>query len=308
MSAAPFPVESLLPIFAYFLIGVALRKSRIANPGNTDFLFRIVFLVTLPALVFLSVSQAELGRNTILLPVNGLLINIACAGLAALAARFKNLPADQAGAIVVSAAIINMGFTFPFILATLGESALAEAVLFDVGNAIFVATLAYPIAQYYGRKEALFSFRRMAAVLLSPIFLAIAGALLVNLASIDTGELVKITLAPLGAATVPLMLIAIGMSFSGFSIHGAGAITAVAVRMLFGGTLACLFVWLCGFEGVTAIVVIVSAAAPVGASAAALTAVSGLNKELAVNAIAISALAGLFTSSALLFVLSRFHS
>jgi predicted permease len=69
--------------------------------------------------------------------------------------------------------------------------------------------------------------------------------------------------------------------------------------------LACLLVWLFGFAGITAIVVIVSAAAPVGASAAALTAVSGLNKELAVNAIAISALAGLITSSALLLLLSR---
>jgi predicted permease len=257
--------------------------------------------------VFLSVSQSELDRDTALLPATGFLINIACAGVAATAARFRDLPADQAGAIVISAAIINMGFMFPFILATLGQSALADAALFDVGNAIFVATLAWPIAQFYGRKEALFSMQRMAGVLLSPIFLAIAVALLINLADIDPGELLKLTLTPLGSATVPLMLIAIGISFSGFTIHGAGAIMAVAVRMLFGGTLACLFVWLCGFQGVTAIVVIASAAAPVGASAAAITAVCGLNKELAVNAIAISALAGLVTSSALLFVLSRIY-
>jgi predicted permease len=75
--------------------------------------------------------------------------------------------------------------------------------------------------------------------------------------------------------------------------------------MLFGGLLACLIVWVFGFEGITAIVVIVSAAAPVGASVAALVATAGLDKDLAVNAIAISALAGLFTTSALLFVLSR---
>jgi predicted permease len=300
-----FPIESLLPIFGYFLIGMALRRLRIATPEHADFLFRIIFLVTLPALVFLSVSQANLTRHTALLPVNGFLINIACASIAATLARFRKLPAEQAGAIVVCAAIINMGFAFPIILATQGPSALAEAVFFDVGNAIFVATLAWPIAQFYGRKDTTHLLRRISRVLLSPIFIALALAVLTNLASIDSGELVKITLAPLGSATVPLMLIAIGMSFSGFSIHSAGAIIAVAARMLFGGVLACLFVWMFGFQGVTATVVVVSAAAPVGASAAAVAAVSGLNRDLAVNAISISALAGLFTLPALLFIASR---
>lgn len=305
MSGEPFPAVSLLPILVYFLIGVALRRLQMATAAHADFLFRIIFLVTLPALVFLSVSQANLGRDTALLPLNGFLINLACAGAAVLAARLSKLPAEQAGAVVISAAIINMGFTFPFILATLGQSALAEAVLFDVGNAAFVATFAYPIAQYFGRKDAFFSFQQMARVLLSPIFLAIAAALLVNLADIDPGEIVRLTLAPLGAATVPLMLVAIGISFSGFSLHSTGAMIAVSIRMLFGGALGCLFVWLFGFNGITAIVVIVSAAAPVGASAAPIAAVSGLNRDLAVNAISMSALAGLVTSSVLLFVMSR---
>jgi predicted permease len=300
-----FPVESLLPIFACFLIGAALRRLRIAEAAHADFLLRLVFLVTLPALVFLSVSQAELGRESALLPVSGFLVNTACAGAAAMLLRLGNWPAHQAGAVVISAAVINMGYSFPFILATLGPSALADAVLFDVGNAIFVATLAWPIAQVYGREDSLFTMRRAVRVFLSPIFLAVAVALLINLADLEPGRWVTSTLTPLGSATVPLMLIAIGISFSGFSIQGAGTIIAVAVRMLFGGLLACLIVWLFDFDGVTAIVVIVSAAAPVGASVAALVATAGLDKDLAVNAIAISALAGLFTTSALLFVLSR---
>ena len=52
------------------------------------------------------------------------------------------------------------------------------------------------------------------------------------------------------------------------------------------------------------VIVIVSAAAPVGASAAAIASVSGLNRSVAINAISLSALIGLLTTSALLYLTS----
>ena len=306
MNGEPFPIESLLPIFAYFLIGLILRRRGIANSGHADFLFRIVFLVTLPALVFISVSQAALGRDTALLPVNGFLVNLACAGVAGLVVRLRRLPAKEAGAIVICAGIMNMGYTFPFILATLGQDALADAILFDVGNAVFVAAVAFPIAQFYGHQKALFSVRFLSRVVMSPIFLAIAAALIVNLAQLRTGSIIMATLTPLGGATIPLMLIAVGMSFGGLTDYISQAVLAGALRMLLGALLGFASVWLFGFQDLLATVVTVSAAAPVGASAAAISSVSGLNKEVAVTAISITAIVGLVSTSVLLFATSRF--
>jgi predicted permease len=305
MNGEPFPIESLLPIFVYFLIGLAFRKSGIATSGHADFLFRIVFVVTLPALVFMSVAQADLGPNTLLLPVSGFLINLVCAAIAGAVARLRGFPATDAGAVVVCAGIMNMGFTFPFILATLGQAALAEAILFDVGNAIFVAALAYPIAQYYGQRKVSFSSGFVMKVVMSPIFIAIVAALIVNLAHIDTGPILDATLLPLGSATIPLMLIAVGMSFGGLSGYLSDAVLVAVLRMLLGASLGLASVWLFDLQGLTAVVVAVSAAAPVGASAAAIAAVSGLNKELAVTAISVTAIAGLVSTSALLFLASR---
>jgi predicted permease len=74
---------------------------------------------------------------------------------------------------------------------------------------------------------------------------------------------------------------------------------------LLGASLGLASVWLFDLQGLTAVVVAVSAAAPVGASAAAIAAVSGLNKELAVTAISVTAIAGLVSTSALLFLASR---
>jgi len=300
-----FAIGALLPMFVYFLIGVLLRRNGVATGEHAGFLFRMMFLVTLPALVFTSVSGADLKPGTALLPVSGFLINLLCATLAAIVVRLRALPAPQAGAIVVSVSVMNMGYMFPFILAALGEGALASAILFDAGNAVFVATLCYPIAQYYGHNKAEFSTASVRRVLLSPIFVAIAAALAVNLGELTPPTLVSRALGPLGSATIPLMLLAVGMSFGGFASHVFDAITAVALRMLVGGLLGWLLVSLLGFDGMTALVVIVSAAAPVGATAAAFAAVSNLDRDVAVNAISISALVGLVSSSALLLVLSR---
>lgn len=301
----PFAIGSLLPIFFYFLVGVLLRRNGVATGEHAGFLFRVIFLVTLPALVFVSVSGADLKPATALLPVGAFLINVVCAAIAATIVRIRRLQPPQAGAVVVSASIMNMGYMLPFILAALGEDALATAILFDAGNAIFVATVSYPIAQYYGRDKATFSSASVRRVLLSPMFIAILAALIVNLTGWNPPPLADRTLGPLGLATMPLMLLAVGMSFGGFATHVIDAIVAVALRMLLGGLLGWLLVTIFGFRGTTAVAVIVSAAAPVGATAAAFAAVSDLDRDVAVNAISISALAGLATSSLLLLYLSR---
>lgn len=305
MTGDSFPLASLLPIFAYFMIGLVFRKRGIATGEHAGFLFRLVFLVTLPALVFVSVSQADLSHDTALLPVSGFLVNLVTASCAAILCRVRGLSAAQSGAVVVSVGIMNMGFTFPFILATLGQGALAEAILFDVGNAVFVAFVAFPIAEYYGHGKARFSRASVRRAILSPILIAVVAGLVVNLASLATPAVLQATLKPLGAATIPLMLIAVGMSFGGFASDVREAAFTVTIRMLFGGLFGLACVWTFGFSGLTAAVVVVSAAAPIGASAAAMATVAGLNREIAVNAVSISALIGLLSTALLLFLASR---
>jgi hypothetical protein len=261
-----------------------------------------VFLVTLPALIFLSISQATFSSRTALLPVAGFVVNLVCVATAIVTARLRKWPAAITGSVVVGAGIMNMGYMFPFIISTMGSDALAVAVLFDVGNALFSAFLIYPIAEYFGHDKPGFSMSSVRRVVLSPIFAAVAAGLVVNLAGVELASMVAATLDPLGRATVPLMLIAIGMSFGGFTVHVAEAFTGVTIRMLLGGLVGAGLVAILGFEGTTAAVVVVSAAAPVGATTAAIAAVSGLNREVAVNAVSLSALIGLITTSALLYL------
>lgn len=295
------PLESLLPLFVYFVTGVILPKAGVLKSEHADVLFRVVFNVTLPALAFLSVANAPLSRDSALLPVTALLVNLSCLGAAYLCSRIAGDENRAAGTLRLGTGIINMVFIFPFILGSLGQPALADAVLFDLGNAIFVATVATSIAIRYGHVSSL-RFRDAALRLLgTPLFLALALAIIFNLGDLRVPVPVTNTLSPLGATTIPLTIVALGLSFNLSGLRGRMPFVAILLRMPFGLLVGAATVWLFGIEGTTAIVVLVSAAAPIGFSAVTLASVAKLNVEQAAAAVSLSVLLGLFTTTALLW-------
>jgi hypothetical protein len=110
------PLDTLLPIFAYFLIGFLLRFRGLAGSEQAAFLFRLAFYVTLPALVFLVISGAEFDsgaefeRRTIFLPIAGITVNLVCTAAAIFFVRMTKIDNRQAGAVVLGAGIMNTAF------------------------------------------------------------------------------------------------------------------------------------------------------------------------------------------------------
>jgi predicted permease len=296
------PYQTLLPIFAYFLIGFLLRFLGLANREQAAFLFRIVFYVTLPALVFLSIADAELSHRTILLPVAGITVNLVCASAALLYVRVIKLDNHRAGAVVLGAGIMNTLFVFPFILAVLGQVALADAFLFDLGNAIFVGTIAYSISLYFGKTAGESAASYLVKTIRAPIFVAIAAALIVNTFQVAVPPTVNNILSPLGAAAMPLVLIAVGISFSTAGLSGSLTITTILLRMLLGLIAGLLIVWLFGFTGVTAAVVVTLAAAPIGFNSVALASLGRLDTEQAASALSVSVAIGVLSTTLLLVI------
>jgi len=132
-------------------LGILLRHKKLADRGHADFLLRLVFFVTLPLLILNSVSRLELNASTALLPVSNALVNLFCLGVALLFIRAMKLAKPQAGAVVVNTSISNNSYMFPFVLAVYGQAGFAEAILYDFGNAVMMATLVYAMAFRYGR-------------------------------------------------------------------------------------------------------------------------------------------------------------
>jgi predicted permease len=299
------PYQSLLPIFVYFVIGILLRSSGLVNRDQATFLFRIVLYVTLPALVFLAIVESELTRRTILLPVLCFVINAVCTIVAIVYARAAKLGNRQAGALVLGAGITNMMFLFPFMLAGFGRTALAEAVLFDLGNAVFVATVAYSLALRFGESKAGTVTTFLSKTLRSPIFLAVAAGVVVDMVDWELPDLATDVLSPLGTATIPLVLMAVGISFSAAGLFRRLPIITLLLRMPLGLIVGLLLVWLLGFEGLTASVIVVSAAAPIGFSSVTLVSIAHLDTEQAASALSVSIIVGMISTTLLLVAADR---
>ena len=59
----------LAPLFFMFVLGMVLRRMHFADARHGEFLLKFMFFITLPALVFLKLSQVELDIHKLSLPL-----------------------------------------------------------------------------------------------------------------------------------------------------------------------------------------------------------------------------------------------
>jgi predicted permease len=296
------PVASLLPLFAYFLLGLILRKTGIVRRELANVLLRIVFHLTLPALAFSAIANASLNLGSILLPVIGFVVNGACLLITFGLCRLSGIAPRDAGALLLGASVANMVFIFPFIVAVLGESALVEAILFDLGNAVFLASVANSVAVRLSQQEAVVAGAALLRLLRTPLFIALVTAILISLSGLQLPELVFGLLSPLGKLTVPLTIVALGLSFRAINLLDSRTFMTVASRMLCGLLVGLALVGIFGLTGTTALVIIVSAAAPIGFSAVTLAAAAKLDIEQISAAVSLSIFIGMFSTTLLLWI------
>jgi len=292
----------LLPVFAYFGLGILLRRNKLADRGHADFLLRLVFFVTLPLLILNSVSRLELNASTALLPVSNALVNLFCLGVALLFIRAMKLAKPQAGAVVVNTSISNNSYMFPFVLAVYGQAGFAEAILYDFGNAVMMATLVYATAFRYGEADH-DRWMMLQRILKSPLIWSLVLSLILSVGGWQLPELVVRIIDPLGQMTAPLILIALGVFFSLEVKQLPLALSIVGIRMVLGLVAGLTLATLFGFEGLTYKAVVLCSAAPIGFNALTYCSLAKLDTELGASAVSISILAGMFYIPLLIYFL-----
>jgi predicted permease len=280
------------PIFFYFLIGVLLRRFGLAERSHGDFVLRLAFFVTLPLLIVLTLPEASLTADKLMLPVANIVVNCLCLAAMVLFTRPLRLPRSTLGALAMSTMIANNAFMFPFILAVYGESGFADAVLYDFGNAIMVATVTYAIAFRYSDEpyQPYAMLRRIAG---SPLFWALGLGVALSLSGVSISARIVPILDPVARMTAPLILIALGIFFS-FTVRQIRLVgLALAIRMGLGCLFGVGFAWLVGLEGQAFVVVALCSAAPIGFMALTFTSMAKLDTELTASAVSLSILLGL---------------
>jgi predicted permease len=298
-------LSQLLPIFVYFALGILVRRAGIAERQHGDFLLRFVFFVCLPLLILTSVSAIEFTGDKAVLPFLNIGVNLGCFALTLLVARWKQLDRKTTGTLLVGTTIVNNSFMFPFTLAVYGQTGFADAILWDFGNAIMMATFVYALAFRYGGEEQK-GWGMLLRILKSPLVWSLVISVLLALTRTPLPERVTAIATPLGQMTGPLILIALGIITSLKLAKLDLDLWTIGIRMVFGLVCGVLLATLAGLDGTTFKVVALCAGAPIGFNAVTLCSMAKLDTDLGSSAVSLSIIAGLVWIPVLIVLLEMF--
>jgi len=140
----------MVPIILIFLLGYTLKRLGVLKREDGEILLKVVFYLSLPFLIIMSVARVDLHLNFIYLPIAATFIIMGTSVIAFWTGKLLQLPSPTLGAFLVGSTIMNIGFTLPFVIAAYGEDGLARISLFDFGNGLLTFTLVYYFACKYG--------------------------------------------------------------------------------------------------------------------------------------------------------------
>lgn len=211
-----FSLNATLPIFIMMLVGMFLKKIGILDQGFVAKLNKFVFVVTLPALLFQDLSQADFyevwdGRMVVFCFVVTLVCILAVIGLSCLL-RDKGIQGEFIQASYrSSAALLGMAFV-QNIYGNAGMAPLMIIGTVPLYNIMAVIALAVfkPNREPLDKK---LMVKTLKGIVTNPIILGIAAGLLWSLLRIPQPMILQKTVNSLAVLATPLGLMAMGASF-----------------------------------------------------------------------------------------------
>ncbi len=192
-------------------LGWVIKRFLIDERG-AQVLVRLVFNVTLPALVLTTFDKASLEPSLALLPVIAVAYGLLMAGLGTLV-LFRKRPRKERGQLSMLLPSFNIGlFAYPLVEASLGAGALPYLAMFDAGVAFITFGVAYAIASHFSREGAVLDLAFAGRQLLESVpFVAYVLAVLLRVAGIHLPGLLLDASGVLARANMPLSLLVLGM-------------------------------------------------------------------------------------------------
>jgi malate permease and related proteins len=259
----------LLPVFIGIGSGMLFRRLGVAQARDGDFLFRVVFYICLPALMFLALATVRLGGPLALYPIAALIAVTAGHLAGRWIGRWGHWPRQQYAVLLTGAMIVNTGFAF------------------DAVNTTLVFSWAYYTAAR-GNPAHRGGPLLLDRLLKSPPLYAIAAGAAVNALSISVPDAVTRALTPFATATATVISIAVGIMLALPREDFWTAATVVAARLGSGLVVGVLLVVLLGLDGMDRTILLLLAVAPVGFVTVTFASLERLDVRLAANALSLS--------------------
>ncbi len=288
-------LEAVLVIVLVAGAAYALKRAGIFTKQHGDFLAgTFLFYVGLPALVFTSISKVEITANFPLFFFSSVAIVLAMYIVGVIVGNLLKLEKKQRGPFINSVMIMNLGMVaYSFFFLTYGNEGLARTILFDIGNALLIYTLAYYVAVRHGNTNHT-RLQSAKKVLTLPLLWAFVIALGFNFAGLALPTALEEAISLIAKATLPLLLITLGIYFEFNVGKNLLPATLAAFLRVFGGlALGLGIATLTGLQGIDKTVVVLGAASPAGYNTIVFAIKEKLDAELAASIVSLSILLSL---------------
>ncbi len=285
---------TLQAFIAIFFLGALLRSSGLLGKIHAERLAFVVFSISLPATILVSLDRMAFATTAWKLPLAACLVSISMLLCSWPVARLLQLPrATQGGFLLATGCINSVYFAYPVVLATLGDQGLAQAILFDLGQTTLTLTVIYGLAVWHGAGASTprSVLRRFVS---SPPLWALCGSLTLTLLGLHLPVWLREGLIPVHLTTTPLASLVLGLSIS-FSVLRrtlALALLGVVVRMGGGLLLGFAVAWLLNLSGMERAIVVLVAGMPSAVTAVIFATDTGLDEDLVTSIVALSICVG----------------
>lgn len=206
--------EHISQIFLLVLLGFVLRIFKIAGEKEAAALMKITAYTTLPALIFVIIHKTRLSANLSIVPIVALAVMFIITLIAFLLTRFiKKKDPKVIAPLLLTAAVGNTGYLgYPLTLKIFGVEGLAVAVIYDIfATVVFALTFGVYVFSKASNNSEVSSpniFKQIVSFvpLQAAVIALILKPVLMPVPIMNTLEF-------LGSAAIPVILLAIGLSF-----------------------------------------------------------------------------------------------
>ncbi|HAN91046.1 MAG: AEC family transporter [Nitrospira sp.] len=285
---------TLQAFIAIFLLGALLRSSGLLGRIHAERLAFVVFSISLPATILVSLDRVVFAPTAWKLPLAACLVTLSMLFCSWPVARLLHLPRATRGGFLLGTGCINsVYFAYPVVLATLGDKGLAQAILFDLGQTTLTLTVIYGLAVWHGAKgtTARSAMRRFVS---SPPLWALCLSLLLTLLGLHLPGWLHDALTPIHLTTTPLASLVLGLSISFSAVRRTWALALLGVGMRMVGGLLLGFAVAYGLDlaGMERAIVILVSAMPSAVTAVIFATDTGLDEDLVTSIVALSICVG----------------
>lgn len=285
---------TLQAFIAIFLLGALLRSSGLLGKIHAERLAFVVFSISLPATILVSLDRVVFAPTAWKLPLAACLVTLSMLFCSWPVARLLHLPRATRGGFLLGTGCINsVYFAYPVVLATFGEQGLAQAILFDLGQTTLTLTVIYAVAVWHGAKSAT-ARSAMRRFVSSPPLWALCLSLLLTLLELHLPGWLHDALTPIHLTTTPLASLVLGLSISFSAVRRtwALALLGVGMRMIGGLLLGFAVAYGLDLSGMERAIVILVAAMPSAVTAVIFATDTGLDEDLVTSIVALSICVG----------------